>query len=120
MTHGTITFQANDNMDVFHISQVFEDGIEVSDETLLKIDDTQFESDKAWVTGNVPRIKPVNIEGDTAIVNAWFRGESFDRLFVVRIYIECEMAEELEEVVADEKGDEESGTAYLEPMEIHL
>jgi hypothetical protein len=120
MTRGTITFQANDNLDVFHIAQVFEDGIEASDEAVLKIDDTQFESDKAWVTGNVPRIKPVNIGGDTAIIHAWFKGESFDKPVVVTVYIECEMVEELEEVVADEEGEKKAGSDYLDPMEIHL
>jgi hypothetical protein len=120
MTLGTITFQANDKMDVFHIVQVVEDGIEVSDETLHNVEDAQFDGDKAWVTGNVPRMKPVNIEGDTAIVNAWFKGESFDKPFAVSVYIECEMAEELEGVVADEKSNDDTNANDLEPMEIHL
>jgi len=125
MALGTISFQANDKMDVFHVAQVLEDGIEASDETLLNVEDTQFDSDKAWITGNVPKIKPVYIEGDTSIINAWFKGESFEKSFVVTVYIECEMAEELEEVIADEATEEEdrsksSGTDYMEPNEIHL
>jgi hypothetical protein len=120
MTLGTITFQANDKMDVFHIVQVVEDGIEVSDETRLNVEDAQFDGDKAWVTGNVPRMKPVNIAGDSAIINAWFKGESFDKPFVLTVYIECEMAEELAEVVADEKVDDDANADPLEPMEIHL
>jgi hypothetical protein len=120
MTLGTITFQANDKMDVFHIAQVVEDGIEVSDETRLNLEDAQFDGDKAWVTGNVPRMKPVNIEGDTAIINAWFKGESFDKPFNVTVYVECEMAEELADVVAEEKGDDGTSADPLEPMEIHL
>ena len=124
MALGTISFQANDKMDVFHVAQVLEDGIELSDETLLKVEDTQFESDKAWITGNVPEIKPVHIEGDTSIINAWFKGESFDKSFVITVYVECEMVEELEEVVADEKIEEDKGKSsridYMEPNEIHL
>lgn len=124
MALGTISFQANDKMDVFHVAQVLEDGIELSDETLLKVEDTQFESDKAWITGNVPEIKPVHIEGDTSIINAWFKGESFDNSFVITVYIECEMVEELEEVIADEKIEEDkhksSRIDYMEPNEIHL
>lgn len=120
MTLGTITFQANDKMDVFHITQVVEDGIEVSDETRFNVEDAQFEGDKAWVTGNVPRMKPVNIEGDTAIINAWFKGELFDKPFVLTVYIECEMAEELTEVVAEEKVDDETSADPLDPTEIHL
>ena len=125
MALGTISFQANDKMDVFHVAQVLEDGIEASDETLLNVEDTQFDSDKAWVTGNVPKIKPVHIEGDTSIINAWFKGESFEKSFVITVYIECEMVEELEEVIADEATEEEdrrksSSIDYMEPNEIHL
>lgn len=125
MALGTISFQANDKMDVFHVAQVLEDGIEASDETLLKVEDTQFESDKAWITGNVSEIKPVHIEGDTSIINAWFKGESFDKSFVITVYVECEMVEELEEVSADETIEEEdkgksSRIDYMEPNEIHL
>ncbi len=61
---GNISFQANDKMDVFHVAQVVNEGIEPSDNTLLQIEDSQFDSDKAWVTGNVPKIKPVHVEGD--------------------------------------------------------
>ena len=45
----------------------------------FKVEDSQFESDKAWVTGNVPKIKPVHVEGDTSIINAWFKGETYDK-----------------------------------------
>lgn len=62
---GNISFQANDKMDVFHVAQVVNEGIEPSDNTLLQIEDSQFDSDKAWVTGNVPKLKPVHVEGDT-------------------------------------------------------
>jgi hypothetical protein len=124
MTLGTISFQANDKMDVFYVAQIFEDGLSASDETLFKVEDTQFESDKGWVTGNVPKIKAVHIEGDTSIINGWFKGEFFDRWFVITVYVECEMVEELEEVKADEAMEEDQGksfrTDYMEPNEIHL
>jgi hypothetical protein len=121
MASGTISFQSNDKADIFHVAQVFEDGLESSDETLLNVEDTQFDSDKAWVTGNVPKIKPVAIEGDTTIINAWFKGESFDKSFTVRVYVEYELAEELEDVKADEKDvQEESDESSLDPIEIHL
>ena len=122
MGTGTISFQANDEMDVFCVARVEEEGIEVSDEALIKIKDPQFDSDQAWVTGNVPKIKPVNVDGDTSIINAWFKGETFDVPFVITIYVECETVEELEVVVADEKTEEEQRGEFdpLEPMEIHL
>lgn len=119
---GNISFQANDKMDVFHVAQVVNEGIEPSDNTLLQIEDSQFDSDKAWVTGNVPKIKPVHVEGDTSIINAWFKGETYQDPFVITVYVECETAEELEEVTADEEieQDKRSRNDFLEPVEINL
>jgi len=119
---GNISFQANDKMDVFHVAQVVNEGIEPSDNTLLQIEDSQFDSDKAWVTGNVPKLKPVHVEGDTSIINAWFKGETYQDPFVITVYVECETAEELEEVTADEEieQDKRSRNDFLEPVEINL
>jgi hypothetical protein len=122
MGTGTVSFQANDMMDVFYVARAEEEGIEISDEVLMKVEDAQFDSDKAWVTGNVPKIKPVNVDGDTSIINAWFKGESFDVPFIITVYVECETAEELQVVVSDEKTEEEHRGEIdpLEPMEVHL
>jgi hypothetical protein len=118
---GNISFQANNKMDVFYVAQVEKAGLEPAFAT-LQIDDLQFESDKSWVTGNVPRIKPVHVEGDTSIINAWFKGETFDDPFIITVYVECETAEELEEVRADEEieQDKRSRNDFLEPVEINL
>lgn len=122
MGTGTVSFQANDKMDVFYVANLQEEGIEPSDETLMTVEDSQFDSDKAWVTGNVPMIKPVHVEGDTSIINAWFKGETFDDPFVITVYVECETAEELDEVIADEAIEPHKSERkdLLEPMEIHL
>lgn len=122
MRFGTVSFQANDKNDVFYVTDLAEAGLEPSDETLIQVEDTQFESERAWVTGDVPQIKPVHVEGDTSIVHAWIKVEKFERPFVVTVYIECETAEELEEVRADEPIEREL-TAYadlLDPIEINL
>lgn len=122
MGTGTVSFQANDKMDVFYVARLKEEGIESSDESIIQVEDSQFESDKAWVTGNVPKIKPVHVEGDTSIINAWFKGETYQDPFVITVYVECETAEELEEVTADEviEQDKRSRNDFLEPMEINL
>ena len=119
---GNISFQANDKMDVFYVAQLKEEGIESSDESVFLVEDSQFESDKAWVTGNVPKIKPVHVEGDTSIINAWFKGETYEAPFVITVYVECETAEELEEVTADEGLEQSKNDKadFLEPTEIHL
>ena len=122
MGTGTVSFQANGKMDVFYVAHVQEEGIQSSDEALIQVEDSQFDSDKAWVTGNVPKIKPVHVEGDTSIINAWFKGETFENPFVITVYVECETAEELEEVTADEEieQDKPSRNDFLEPVEINL
>ena len=122
MGTGTVSFQANDKMDVFYVARLREEGIESSDESIIQVEDSQFESDKAWVTGNVPKIKPVHVEGDTSIINAWFKGETYQDPFVITVYVECETAEELEEVTADEEieQDKRSRNDFLEPVEINL
>jgi len=122
MGTGTVSFQANDKMDVFYVARLKEEGIESSDESIIQVEDSQFESDKAWVTGNVPKIKPVHVEGDTSIINAWFKGETYQDPFVITVYVECETAEELEEVIADEEIEQDklSRNDFLEPVEINL
>jgi len=122
MNTGTVTFQANDKTDVFHVTAIKESGIEQSDEAFMLIEDSQFESDKAWVNGNVPTIKPVHVEGDTSIINAWFKGEVFESAFVIIVYVECETAEELEAVISDNelKNIANPEDDWLAPMEINL
>jgi len=122
MGTGTVSFQANGKMDVFYVARLKEEGIESSDESIIQVEDSQFESDKAWITGNVPKIKPVHVEGDTSIINAWFKGETYENPFVITVYVECETAEELEEVTADEEieQDKRSRNDFLEPVEINL
>jgi hypothetical protein len=125
MAAGTLILQSNNQSDIFHIAQVREAGVEPSDESLLKIEDSQFDSDNAWVTGKVPKMRSVNVEGDTTIINAWFKADSFEKAFTVTVYVECELAEELEEVTPiqpKEKVGEKRNKRIdpLEPMEIHL
>lgn len=121
MRVGTLTFQAYDKTDVFFVANVEESGIETSDEAVLQIEDSQFDGDKAWVTGNVPRIKPINIEGDTAIINAWFKGENYEKPVTITVYVECETAEEFDEVIEEAiEQDRDNEDDDLEPMEINL
>ena len=95
---GKISFQSNDKADVFLVLDVWENGVEASDEMMAGINDTQFENDHAWVNGKVPRMNPVCIDGDTTVVQAWFKSESFEQPFYMTVYLECEMEEELEKV----------------------
>jgi hypothetical protein len=118
MRLGTVTFQANDSRDIFHVADVFEAGIENSDEALIGIEDAQFESSKAFVTGLVPKFIPVSIEGDTALIAAWFKADTFADPFVLRVYVEYEETEELIGVEDEELEEQERDP--LDPIEIHL
>jgi hypothetical protein len=116
---GTITFQSNDSLDIFTVIGVYEDGLSIPDEELMQVEDAQFESDKAWITGNVPNMKPVFVNGDNTNIRAWFKGEFYDKPFVITVYLECEASEELMEVEI-EAGHEEDTKADLEPVEVNL
>lgn len=94
---GVISFQSNDRADVFAVQEVWENGVEPNDEMFLSINETLFDADKAWVTGRVPQIKTVDVDGDTAIVQAYFKGELFSQQFYMTLYVECELAEEVQD-----------------------
>ena len=118
MRLGTVTFQANDSRDIFYVAEVIEAGVDVPDEMLMGIEDAQFESDKAFVTGLVPQFVPVSIEGDTTSIAAWFRADVFTDPFIVRVYVEYEETEELIDVEDEEI--KSSRPNALDPIEIHL
>lgn len=111
---GMISFQSNDQLDVFQVLEVQQSGISPSMESLLGIEDTQFESDRAWVTGCVPKLIPVDVDGDTTVIHSWFRAETFDKSFVLRIYVE------FEEVEAVIEGEASGDNKCEQPKEIFL
>jgi hypothetical protein len=118
MRIGTVTFQANDSRDIFHVADVIEPGTSQSDEELIGIEDSQFESSRQFVTGHIPKLVPVSIDGDTCLVSAWFRGEMFSDAVVLRVYVEYEETEELLKVEAEEIT--EHGPDPLDPVKMHL
>lgn len=119
-TFGTITFQANNSKDIFYKTLTPMNDKEDSDEEVLGIEDTQFDSNFCWVMGKVPKFLPVQVEGDTTVIHAWFQSQVFLLPFTLRVYVECEMQEELIEVEAEEEVIDEDRKEDLEPQEIHL
>jgi hypothetical protein len=116
---GTITFQSNDKADVFYVTDVYEQGTEPSDESFMGTLPIDFEDYAAWVTGKVPTMKPVHVEGDTTIVHGWFKGGFPDRSYRLTIYVEYELAEEV--ITDDEHALQKENTdSSLEPQEINL
>jgi hypothetical protein len=116
--YGTIIFQANNSFDIFQVLEMRSEDSQVSDEALIKVKDLQFDSDKPWVTGNVPRMIPVNVEGDTIQIHALMKAECFSDPYTLRIYVEYEEAEVL--VNDTDETTTENKDCDLEPQEIHL
>jgi hypothetical protein len=95
MRLGKLFFQSNGREDVFLSVDVRPDGIVPTYESSNTIAPVQFDGDKAWINGEVPRTYPVNISSDTAMLHCWFNGETFTSPFTIRIYLECELVEEI-------------------------
>lgn len=92
---GFVTLQSNDYADVFyHRGLDYADEVQ-SDETMIGVEDPQLESNRPWVVGSLPESTPVNIDGDAGVIHGWFMGESYTEPFVIRVYVEYELAEEL-------------------------
>lgn len=95
MRLGKLFFQNNGREDVFLSVDVRPDGIVPTYESSNSIEPLQFDGDNAWINGEMPKTHEVNISADTAMLHCWFAGESFTSPFTIRIYIECEMVEEI-------------------------
>jgi len=93
---GIVTLQALDSSDIFLKEDVFMDGETDPFELAASITEPGFDQDKAWVSGSVPKVIPVNVEGDTSIIIGWFNGDSFSFPYTINIYIEYEEADEVE------------------------
>jgi len=91
---GTVTLQASDESDIFYSDFLLRNNVVVSDEELMGIEDPIVDSDKPWVSGNVPELKTVGIAGDNVYLRAWFKGAVYHEPFTIRIYVEFEEAEE--------------------------
>lgn len=116
--YGTISFQANNSLDIFHVLEMRSEDNQVSDETLINVKDLQFDSEMPWVTGLVPKMMPVNVESDTILIHALIKAECFSRAYTLRIYLEYEEAEVL---ISETDGrTAENRNCDLEPQEIHL
>jgi hypothetical protein len=95
MRLGKLFFQNNGREDVFLSVDVRPDGIVPTYDSSNSIEPLQFDADKAWVNGEIPETHEVNISSDTAMLHCWFNGETFTSAFIIRIYLECEMVEEI-------------------------
>lgn len=83
-----------DDSDVFVKEDIYLDGLKDFGDLQTEISEPGFEEEKAWVTGEVPKVMPVSVNGDTSVIYGWFRGEAFSASFYLKIYIEYEEADD--------------------------
>jgi hypothetical protein len=91
---GTLTIQASDQSDIFYTCYISPNNVVQSDEQIHWIEDSVTDSHRPWVTGHVPKLKPVQIAGDNVYLRAWFKGVVFADPFMLNVYVEYETAEE--------------------------
>jgi hypothetical protein len=103
---GTITLQALDDSDVFLSQDIYSDEQGEISDALVGIVSPGLDIEKAYVSGAVPKSTPVFVEADAAVIYGWFRSEEFNDPFRIRIYLECEKVEGVEETnnTSDERG----------------
>ncbi len=90
---GTLSFQANDNTDVFLIAPVSDLEDITSDEVLLDSNTEDLDMMPEWITGRLPKPTPVTVDGDTTSLQCLYRAIE-TRSFTLTIYVEYEEAEE--------------------------
>jgi hypothetical protein len=103
---GTITLQALDNSDVFLSQDIYSDEQGEISDAQIGISPPGLDIEKAYVSGTVPKSTPVFVEADAAVIYGWFRADEFASPFRIRIYLECEKVEGVEETnnTSDERG----------------
>jgi hypothetical protein len=90
---GTLSFQANDNTDVFLTAEVAIMESISPDEALLGINTDDLDTMPEFITGRVPKATPVRVDGDTTSLHCLFRAQQAQS-FTLTMYVEYEETEE--------------------------
>jgi len=110
---GRVTVQASDPSDIFYSEFLLVNDTAPSDEVVMGIEESVEESDKPWVSGNIPQLKPVRIAGDNVYLRAWFKGAVYQEPFTIQVYIQFEAAEEFIGFDSGEEKAEEEPKTYI-------
>lgn len=92
---GTISLQALDRNDVFLKEDIYVDGEKELTTDDLLMAQPGFDKDKVWVTGNVPKLIPVMLDGDNPVIFGWVNSVSYPGPVLVKIYVQYEEVEQL-------------------------
>jgi hypothetical protein len=94
---GTLSFQANDNTDVFLIAPVSDLEDITSDEVMLGSNTEDLDMLPEWITGRLPKATQVTVDGDTTSLQCFYRAIEAQS-FTLTVYVEYEEAEETSKV----------------------
>jgi hypothetical protein len=90
---GTLSFQANDNTDVFLTTGVSTMETIYTDEALLGINTDDLDMMPEYISGRIPKPTPVTVDGDTASLHCLYRSQQAQS-FTLTVYVEYEETEE--------------------------
>jgi hypothetical protein len=90
---GTLSFQANDNTDVFLTTGVNTLETIYPDEALLGINTDDLDMMPEYISGRIPKATPVTVDGDTTSLYCLYRAEQAQS-FILTVYVEYEETEE--------------------------
>ena len=106
---GTLSFQANDNTDVFLVADVVSNGFDPLELDQLQYETEDLDSGPEWVTGRIQNKIPVTVDGDTSVLQCVFKAIApLD--FTMTIYLEYE---EIETLLPEEQQEEQQPSVIL-------
>ncbi len=98
---GKLSFQANDNTDIFLTTEVATMESIEPDEVLFGINTEDLDAMPEYITGRIPKAIPVTVDGDTTTLNCLYRGQQAQS-FTLTVYVEFEETEESSKVVQEQ------------------
>ena len=95
MAHlGTLSFQANDNTDVFLVADVLSSQPDSTDVDPVDLGITDWGADAGYFKGFAPQKNSVTVDGDTSVLYCTYRAsQNID--FELTIYVQYEEVEKL-------------------------
>jgi hypothetical protein len=84
---GTVSLQSNESSDLFFQAEVFQNGNVFPDPNELVIQPFGANSEKAWITGKVPKAIMTNISGSTGSLMGWYKSVYNTYPYQVKIYV---------------------------------
>jgi hypothetical protein len=93
---GKVAFQMLDESDLFLTAEIFTESNFQSDESIAQVDQIDFDGDKVWISGNVPKKIPLLQEGNAGSLQGWYLCHNLISVpYTLNLFIEYEETAEL-------------------------